>query len=96
MMETTISDSSSIRRAEQVASRAIAGKMVLMKAPISTLNTLNGVAGFIWEKLDTPKTIDELAKLIADEYEVSLDEAVVDLLSFVKDMLRKELIELAE
>tara|TARA_Y100000294_G_C8570723_1_gene342622 strand:- start:7233 stop:7523 length:291 start_codon:yes stop_codon:yes gene_type:complete len=94
MDEMKITENSTVQRAEQVASRSIAGKMVLMKAPIPTLNTLNGVAGFIWEQLETPKSIGELASCLAGEYEVSAEEAETDLLLFVKDMVRRDLIEI--
>lgn len=67
-----------------------------MKAPISSLNTLNSVGGFIWESVDDPKSIEELARLVSEEFTVAQEEAMEDLVVFVKDLLQKDLVEAKE
>jgi hypothetical protein len=91
-----ISPQSLISRAPQVASRTIAGKSVLMKAPISSLNTLNKVGGFIWDALEQPKTIADLSRLIVEKFKVTAEQADVDILLFVKDLLHRELVIVKE
>lgn len=91
-----ISRQSLIGRAPQVASRSIAGKAVLMKAPISSLNTLNKVGGFIWDAIEEPKTIADLSKLIVEKYKVTAEQADIDTLLFVKDLLLRELVVVTE
>ncbi|NJL55582.1 radical SAM protein [bacterium] len=43
----------------------------------------NEVGSFIWDLFASPITIKEVAQLIATEYEVSVDDALQDVLSFV-------------
>jgi hypothetical protein len=91
-----ISSDSIFRRSPQVASRTIAGKAVLMKAPISSLNTLNKVGGFIWECLEEPKSIDGLSTLVAEKFKVTKEQANSDISLFIKNLLIQDLVEMAE
>jgi hypothetical protein len=91
-----LSSDSVFRRSPQVASRTIAGKAVLMKAPISSLNTLNKVGGFIWDCLEEPRSIDGLSTLVSEKFKVSKEQANADIALFIKNLLLKDLVERAE
>lgn len=95
-VDYNISSDSVFRRSPQVASRTIAGKAVLMKAPISSLNTLNKVGGFIWDCLEEPKSIDALSSLVAEKFKVTKEQAHADISSFIKNLLIQNLVEIAE
>lgn len=49
--------------------------------------SLNETGAFLWHQLEQEKTVDELAEALADEYEVSVQEAAQDVGEFV-DMLK--------
>ena len=91
-----ITTKSVVSRSPQVASRTIAGKAVLMKAPISSLNTLNKVGGFIWDSLVEPKSIEQLGSLVAGKFQVAEEQAVLDTTAFVEDLLGKDLVAISE
>jgi hypothetical protein len=46
--------------------------------------TLNAVGTFVWTALATPTTPRLLAEAVADEFEVSPEQATADLLAFLE------------
>lgn len=56
-------------------------------AQMDGIYTLNDVGAFIWERLETPISIEELQILLLQEYEVTPDVAESDLNSFFSDLL---------
>lgn len=77
----------------QVAFRKISGKTVLIKAPLSTLHTLNRVGEFIWHELEHQQEVSELIKKICEKFEIDQDHAEKDALEFLNEMLAKDLIK---
>jgi hypothetical protein len=83
------------RRVEGVVARRIAGELVLV--PISANPTtagggvgnfyvLNPTAELLWNMLDSPRTADELAQHLTEEYEVDLARARIDVRAFLDDL----------
>jgi hypothetical protein len=82
-----------LTRASAVAERRIAGELVLV--PLRTnarekgsVLTLNELGTFVWANLAAPTAPRSIARAIAEEFEVGLDQAVADLLPFL-DRLRE-------
>lgn len=78
--------------------REIAGESLLVPVGAATkeLNgmiQLRGVAGFIWESIDTADNLDEIAHRLCEEYEVDEDKAKADVYNFCKDLYQRGLIE---
>ncbi len=82
------------RRVAGVASRALDGEAVLVHAEQKKVTVLNGVGARIWELADGQHTIEEMAQVIADEYEVSLIKAESDALAFCHDLAGRGLLTL--
>jgi hypothetical protein len=80
------------RRRDAVAERNVAGEAVLIpirtsaRGKVSVL-TLNDVGTFVWAKLAAPTTPRAIAEAVTDEFDVSLEQAIGDLSSFL-DRLR--------
>lgn len=69
--------------------RNIAGTQVALPLGDANVNftgmlTLNETGVFLWHKLESDCTVEELAKSITDEYDVSYDEALADVKAFLK------------
>ncbi len=62
-------------------------------ANLSSIYTLNGVAGRIWNSLDGKKTVAQIVELIVLEYEVSSETATDDTVNFLAELLEAGLIE---
>lgn len=82
------------RRSSGVASRTLDGEAVLVHAELKKITVLNGVGARIWELADGQHTIEEMARVIAVEYEVSPVKAESDALTFCQDLVGRGLLTL--
>ena len=57
---------------------------------------LNETSNQIWLWLQKPRTLLELSKLLLDEYDVPLEEALRDLQSLLQEMIDTGLIEIVK
>jgi hypothetical protein len=73
------------RRNPEVSWRTIEGQSVLVFNREGEVQVLNEIGTYVWEHLEEGP--DDLARNIAGRYEVSLDEARRDVVSFLKEML---------
>lgn len=78
----------------QTAGRVIDGEAVLMLSDSSEVNVLNFVGSRIFELSDGTHTIAEIAETIASEYEVSVEDAQEDVITFIKQMEKRLVIVL--
>lgn len=82
------------RRAPSVASRALDGEAVLVHPAQQKVRVLNEVGARLWELTDGERSIGEMARVIAAEYEVSLVKAEADALTFCQDLVGRGLLTL--
>ena len=82
-----------ISRSNAVAARELAGEMIIMSAPDSTLFSLNETATLIWQAADGKTPLSEIVSLrICPEFEVDPDEAYRDAVELVEDLARHGLL----
>jgi hypothetical protein len=79
----SLTSRSVVSRAPQIAWRSIAGRTVLLKAPMSSLHTLNKVGELIWSLLEKPLAVAELREAVCGRFEVGPEEAERDILEFL-------------
>lgn len=82
------------RRTPSVASRALDGEAVLVHPGQSKVAVLNDVGSRLWELADGRRSIADMARVIADEYEVSLIKAEADTEAFCRDLAGRGLLTL--
>jgi hypothetical protein len=87
-----------VRRAEAVAQRAFNGETLLV--PIRTnprqrvsVLTLNEVGSHVWTALGTSQTVRALAASVAQEFEVTPQQAAADVAPFIDRLLELGLVE---
>jgi hypothetical protein len=78
-------------RSDSVVSRVIAGETLVVPVrgsvgDLASIYSLNSVGSTIWQSLEQPKEVQELAGLVESEYEVSLSQARQDVMSFLAEM----------
>jgi len=76
---------------EHIVCRKIDDEMVLVPlvgnvADMNTIYTLNDVAAFIWEHIDTHNNKTSLAQTIVQEYDIQLETALNDINDFFSDL----------
>ena len=71
--------------------RQVAGNSIVIAVGDEALNfngiiTINGAGTFLWKKLTTGATRDELIAAMLDEYDVDADTAAKDIDEFIKNL----------
>jgi len=76
------------------AARKIDDVFYVVHPDTSELHNFNEVATRVWELIDGQRTVADIAAAIADEYEVEPAVAQADILTFLGELLQKDLIQL--
>lgn len=87
-----------MKRKENVAMRNIGGENLLVPlgAQVMNLNgliTLNETAACLWEILAQERTADELAAILSERFEVTVERAHVDVQTFLTEITKLGVIE---
>jgi methyltransferase-like protein len=86
------------QKKKSIATRVIADESFLVPVcgqPIDMQNIfiLNFLAAFIWEYLDGEHTIDELLTAIVEHFAVEREQARLDAVEFIGQLLERNLLE---
>lgn len=96
-MEKCMRQVNSYQAKDGFIAREIAGEMLLVPTGTRTqefngMICLNETGIFLWEAIQTPKTVDELVEILIKEFETTVEEAKSDILDFIKCALDNQLI----
>jgi hypothetical protein len=90
---TTLTLETTVRQhPDQIAAEAD-GEVLMMHLESGNYFGLNEVASFIWNRLDTPRTIAELCADVQAEFAVDEDRCAADALAFLQGMVEDGLAE---
>jgi hypothetical protein len=64
-----------------------AGEMTLIEGYLDVYQT-NGVGAYIWSLCGGSYTVDEMAQLVADRYQISIERATNSVCCFVEELRR--------
>jgi hypothetical protein len=92
-MSETISKSSTISAAPGQVSSTVEGEAVILNMETGVYYGLNTVGAWVWEQLQSPKTVDELLKGLVSEFDVDEDRGEADLMALLEDLAGASLIE---
>jgi len=59
------------------------------------VSILNETGTFIWQLLDGTKTVEEIIKKVCDEFEVSYKKAQKEVINFLSELLKKDLVTIS-
>jgi len=85
-------------RSESVVARVVAGETLIVPVrakvgDLASIYSFNGTGTLIWKLLESPRTVEQLAAIVAQEYEVDAAQAEQDVTSFVSEMKAVGLVE---
>ena len=91
MVTSSTSTADRYVRSDVVVSRLIAGETLVVPVrggvgDLASIYTFNPTGTTIWAALDSPKDVEELTRLIEQEYEVSGSDARADVVRFLNEM----------
>ena len=86
------------RRSDRFVSRSVGGEtfVVPVRAGVADLDaifTMNEVGSAIWTRIDGHRNVDDLARGLAAEFDVTEAAAAVDVAAFVELLASKGLVE---
>jgi hypothetical protein len=75
-----------------LAWREIDDETVIISPNDSVMHELNDTGSFLWKNIDGKRSAAELAELLAENYEVTPDVALVDTQSLLEEMSSRKLV----
>ncbi len=81
-----------MRRNPEFLLREVAGTIVVVPVGQATtafpgMITMNPTGAFLWEKLETEHTVETLVAALVEHYEVTVEKAQADVVSFVEKLV---------
>lgn len=87
---------STVVAAPNQVSSELAGESVILNVKTGRYYGLNAVGVSIWDKIQSPKTLQELCDALIAEYDVAPDHCKVEIHELLQDMIAAELIQVSE
>ena len=72
--------------------RQVGDDLCLLKQKDKFIHKLNPSAALLWQALEEPSTLDDLAKVLVKHYQIDLDQARSDTQQFLDYYLKEKLI----
>jgi len=87
-------------RSRSVVARVIAGETLIVPVranvgDLASIYSFNGTGTLIWQMLESPQTVTELAAAVSKEYQVEASQAERDVTHFVDEMKSVGLVEVS-
>ncbi|HKT83058.1 MAG TPA: PqqD family protein [Solirubrobacterales bacterium] len=92
MPPTTIEAETTLRRTERAVHGDLPEETVLLDVEAGTAVRLNTAGAWIWGQLSEPRRVDELARGLADRFEIDEAQALGDVVAFAREMARRDLL----
>jgi len=88
-------------RSRAVVSRCVAGETLIVPVrgrvgDLASIYSFNETGSLIWKLLETPRTLGEIAAALAQEFDVTREQAESDATRFVSEMFAVDLVEVSE
>jgi len=85
-------------RSQSVVARVVAGETLIVPirgkvGDLASIYSFNGTGTLIWKLLESPKTVNQLAVAVVQEYDVDPVQAARDVASFAGEMKAVGLVE---
>jgi hypothetical protein len=73
--------------------RPVGDELVIVRPSDGQIRVLNGVGALIWRSMDGHRAISQIAGLVCDEYEVSLEQAEDDIRLFLEPLTEDGMVQ---
>jgi hypothetical protein len=89
---TQIAAETTLRRTERAVHGDLPEETVLLDVDAGIALRLNTTGAWIWEQLEQPRPVGELARGLAERFEIDEGRALDDVVAFAREMARRELL----
>ena len=95
MSSVQIEPQTTLRRADRAVHGELPEETVLLDLEDKVAVRLNQTGAWLWERLEQPATVAELAASLAAEFGIGGDQALADVTAFATDLAGRSLLETA-
>lgn len=81
-----------LRRTERAVQGDLPEETVLLDVDSGVALRLNATGAWIWGQMKEPRQVDELARGLAERFEIAEPRALDDVIAFAREMVRRELL----
>lgn len=81
-----------LRRTERAVHGELPEETVLLDVDSGTALRLNATGAWIWERLEQPRSVEELARGLAERFGIEEPRALGDVVAFAREMTRRQLL----
>lgn len=92
MEGTQIEAETTLRRTERAVHGELPEETVLLDVDAGTAVRLNSTGAWIWDQLEQPRPVGELARGLAERFVIDEGRALDDVVAFAREMTRRELL----
>lgn len=89
---TTITAGTTLQRTDRAVHGDLPEETVLLDVDAGTAVRLNSTGAWIWEQLEQPRQVSDLASGLAARFEIDEARALGDVVAFAREMARRELL----
>ncbi len=89
---TAIEAETTLRRTDRAVHGDLPEETVLLDVDAGTAVRLNSTGAWIWEQLEQPRQVSELASGLAARFEIDEGRALGDVVAFAREMARRDLL----
>jgi hypothetical protein len=92
MEGTPITAETTLQRTDRAVHGDLPEETVLLDVDAGTAVRLNTTGAWIWEQLEQPRRVGDLADGLAQRFEIDGGRALDDVIAFAREMARRELL----
>lgn len=96
MMDTELLSERTFQRSEGLLAAETGDELLMMSVELGLYFNLNAVGSRIWALLEKPRTLQEMAAVLLDEYEVSAQTVDTELRTFLSALHQRELLIISD
>lgn len=93
MISTSLSSTTLLQRNPDMVAANLDGDLVMMNEKLGRYYGISGVGARAWELLEAPASVDDLVQNICQEYDIDSDTCRLDIMLFVQELMKANLIE---
>ena len=82
-----------ITKSSDQVSCDLEGEVAVLQLGSGRYYGLDGVGLLLWQCLDAPSTVQELVRAVVDSFEVSVEVATTDVVSFIEELHEQGLVQ---
>lgn len=79
-------------QASQVAAKVLEGEAIIINLANGLYYSMAGVGGDVWTLIEAERSLDEMAEILSDRYEVGRAEVAADLANLAERLLDEKLV----